>query len=142
MALNFQVMLSSRNSNIFLLPFLVSFFSVDILNIDKVTCKAVPFVCLQPFFSPPPGTATQPQAAMHPANDIHKQLSSSANELSDRWADRTPHSRGPFSFERGGGGRLCHSSPSKRRIGFRRGAQVFWGSKACLPGRLLPSCLV
>ncbi|KAG0714489.1 DEP domain-containing protein 1B [Chionoecetes opilio] len=70
------------------------------------------------------------------STDLYKQLSSSANELSDGWADRTPHTRAALPFGRGGPWRHYHSSPSKRRVGRRRGAQVFWGSKACLPGLL------
>ncbi|MPC19616.1 DEP domain-containing protein 1A [Portunus trituberculatus] len=69
------------------------------------------------------GSTTQPQASRDTPTDLYKHLSSSANELSDGWMDRTPHGRAP-PFGRGGVWRLYHSSPSKRRIGRRRGAQV------------------
>ncbi|XP_071533389.1 uncharacterized protein [Panulirus ornatus] len=67
--------------------------------------------------------------------DLSKQLSSSANELSDRWADRTPYGQVP-PYAQGGVWRHYHSSPSKRLIGRRKGIEFFYGSKACLPGLL------
>ncbi|XP_045584516.1 DEP domain-containing protein 1A isoform X3 [Procambarus clarkii] len=42
--------------------------------------------------------------------DLSKQLSSSANELSDRWADRTPYGQVP-PYAQGGVWRHYHSSP-------------------------------
>ncbi|KAG7172204.1 DEP domain-containing protein 1B-like, partial [Homarus americanus] len=67
--------------------------------------------------------------------DLSKQLSSSANELSDRWADRTPYGQVP-PYAEGGVWRHYHSSPSKRLIGRRKGIEFYYGSKACLPGLL------
>ncbi|XP_053647606.2 DEP domain-containing protein 1A isoform X2 [Cherax quadricarinatus] len=68
-------------------------------------------------------------------SDFSKQLSSSANELSDKWADRTPYGQVP-PFAKGGVWRHYHSSPSKRLIGRRKGIEFYYGSKACLPGLL------
>lgn len=69
-------------------------------------------------------------------SDLSKQLSSSANELSDRWADRTPYGQVP-PYAQGGVWRHYHSSPSKRLIGRKKGIENYYGSKACLPGMLL-----
>lgn len=68
-------------------------------------------------------------------SDLSKQLSSSANELSDRWADRTPYGQVP-PYAQGGVWRHYHSSPSKRLIGRKKGIENYYGSKACLPGLL------
>ncbi|KAK7086424.1 hypothetical protein SK128_017618 [Halocaridina rubra] len=67
--------------------------------------------------------------------DLSKHLSLSANELSDRWMDRTPYGQVP-PYARGGIWRHYHSSPSKRLIGRKKGTEIYFGSKACLPGLL------
>ncbi|XP_042863645.1 DEP domain-containing protein 1A-like isoform X3 [Penaeus japonicus] len=53
-------------------------------------------------------------------NDLSKQLSASANELSDRWADRTPYGQVP-PYAQGGVWRHYHSSP---RLLTREGKEV------------------